>query len=148
MNRYRGRVLFLIYLFHKHVIHIYGHVCYKVELTQMWLIYFCPHTHTHMHSFEAYARINTKISFVKLYCYMQQKLKAIQLYVAELSQQHEMLIETMDQMEKEANKKLSFLEGRLTTSLQTTKVKKEILTYYSYKIHLFHLGISEQVSSP
>ncbi|XP_065898660.1 putative leucine-rich repeat-containing protein DDB_G0290503 [Dysidea avara] len=49
------------------------------------------------------------------------KLKAIQAYVAELSQQHEMLLETMDEMEKEANKKLSILEGKLTTSLQTTR---------------------------
>ena len=44
------------------------------------------------------------------------------MYVSELSQQHEMLIEAMDQMEKEANKKLSFLEGRLTMSQRTAKV--------------------------
>lgn len=56
--------------------------------------------------------------------FTQTKLKAIQAYVAELSQQHEMLLETMDEMEKEANKKLSILEGKLTTSLQTTRVSK------------------------
>lgn len=57
--------------------------------------------------------------------YIQQKLEAIQGYVAEfLSQQHEMLIETMDQMEKDANQKISFLEGRLTTSLKKQRVSK------------------------
>ena len=67
------------------------------------------------------------VSFLLLFIYClftQTKLKAIQAYVAELSQQHEMLLETMDEMEKEANKKLSILEGKLTTSLQTTRVSK------------------------
>lgn len=69
--------------------------------------------------------------------HIQRKLEAIKVYVAELSQQHEMLIETMDQMEKEANKKLSFLEGRLTTSLQTAKVLKA--TYLLTKLSSYLL---------
>lgn len=51
----------------------------------------------------------------------------IEKYVADMSQQHDVLIETMGQMEKEANKKLSFLEGRLTTTMQVARVSKATL---------------------
>jgi len=74
----------------------------------------CVHTHVYVH-----ARV------ISIYCLSTQtKLKAIQAYVAELSQQHEMLLETMDEMEREANKKISILEGKLTTSLQAKRVSR------------------------
>ena len=64
-------------------------------------------------------------SHVTFIWHTQQKLKAIQTYLAEfLSQQHEILIDTIDQMEKDANEKISLLEGKLTASLKMTKVSE------------------------
>ena len=50
----------------------------------------------------------TIIYTITYFLFVQQKLEAIQVYISELSQQHEMLIEAMDQMEKEANKTINF----------------------------------------
>ena len=62
----------------------------------------------------------------------QIKFEAIQVHISELSQQHEMLIEAMDQMLMKANKKLSFLEGRLTMSQRMVKVMNSNSSLFVY----------------
>ena len=59
-----------------------------------------------------------------------------------------MLIEAMDQMEKEANKKLSFLEGRLTMSQRMAKVMNSNSSLFIYLFIVIFQGLREQMSSP
>ena len=87
-------------------------------------IYSCDRTVTNHNKIIIYA--------ITYFLFVQQKLEAIQVYVSELLQLHEMLIEAMDQMEKEANKKFIIFGGKahhVTTDGQSNEQQLSLFIY-------------------
>ncbi len=60
--------------------------------------------------------------FIKINFYFQTRLRILQSYVNDLSEQNEVLVQTVEDLEREANDRVTLLEGKLQRTTNTVKV--------------------------
>ena len=79
----------------------------------------------------------------------QHQLQSLQMYVNELSEQNEILVETVEELEREANERVALVESKLQRSGASLKVMIHGPQYISSPLLTFFwctafvLGLSE-----
>jgi hypothetical protein len=56
------------------------------------------------------------------YPFLQLRLSILQSYVNDLTEQNEVLIQTVEELEREANQRVCHVEGKLERATNTAKV--------------------------
>ena len=57
---------------------------------------------------------------------LQMRLRIMQSYVHDLSEQNEVLVQTVEELEREANDRVAILEAKLQKTAGSVKVKETI----------------------
>ena len=72
----------------------------------------------------------------------QHQLQSLQMYVNELSEQNEILVETVEELEREANERVALVESKLQRSGASLKVMIHGPQYISSPLLTFFLVYS------
>ena len=62
----------------------------------------------------------------------QKKLRILQSYISDLTEQNDVLLRTVEDLEREANDRVSLLEGKLQQAQTTVKVGWSFLHFVSF----------------
>lgn len=62
------------------------------------------------------------IIMLKVLPFFQHQLQSLQSYVTELSDQNEILVKTVEELEREANDRVALVESKLQRTTQSLKV--------------------------
>ena len=63
-------------------------------------------------------------NYCSVLCYLQGQIKVYESYVRDLGEQNEVLVQTVEQLENEANDRVVSLETKLNKAVTTAKVSQ------------------------
>lgn len=68
----------------------------------------------------------------------QAKVRVLQSYVNDLSEQNEVLVQTVEELEREANERVELLEAKLQKTSGTHKVGSQtVLVYFTVRVRVY-----------